>query len=436
MLLALFVFTGHAAEIINPGFENDWQGWIEVDKDDKSVSLSGNSHEGAKAASISSQAGTFAQVVAVKANTDYVASAWVMGTGIVGVKIGQQLVFERQGKTKTWKQVQVAFNSGEHQQVAVFAQFNGKKNLFDDFSISQEKGERNDATLRVAKGGLSPDLPPGRNFDLTDWNLNTPEDSGDGRSKRISERELAGGYQNKAYFHTAEDGGMIFRTTIEGKKTSKNTKYTRTELREMLRRGDTSISTKSDNGSNKNNWVFSSAPRKAQKLSGGVDGTLRATLAVNHVTTTGRARDIGTVIIGQIHASSDEPVRLHYRKLPQNERGSIYVAHEISGGDDQWHEILGSRSDTAKNPLDGIALNEKFSYEIAARGHELKISIIRDGLILGSSTIDMTHSGYDVTNDYMYFKAGVYTQNDSGDPQDYDQATFYALENKHQGYDY
>ena len=434
--MAIIASTGHAAEIINPGFENDWQGWIEIDKDNKSVSLSGDSHEGAQAVKISSQAGTFAQTVAVEANTDYVVRAWVMGTGIVGAKIGEQLVFERQGKTKTWKEVKVAFNSEEQQQIAVFAQFNGKKSLFDDFSISQQKGERNDATLRVVKGGLSPDLPPGRNFDLTDWYLNTPEDGGDGRSKRIPERELAGGYQNKDYFYTAEDGGMVFRTTIEGGRTSNNTKYTRTELREMLRRGDTSISTKSDTGgSNKNNWVFSSAPRKAQQLSGGVDGILTATLAVNDVTTTGRARDVGKVIIGQIHASSDEPVRLHYRKLPQNERGSIYVAHEISGGDDQSYEILGSRSDTAKNPLDGIALNEKFSYKIAARGHELKISISKDGVILGRTTIDMTHSGYDVKNDYMYFKAGVYTQNDSGDPKDYDQATFYALKNQHQGYD-
>jgi hypothetical protein len=52
-----------------------------------------------------------------------------------------------------------------------------------------------------------------------------------------------------------------------------------TELREMLRRGDTSISTKVDNGSNKNNWVFSSAPKKAHNASGGVDGTLTAKLA-------------------------------------------------------------------------------------------------------------------------------------------------------------
>ena len=37
-----------------------------------------------------------------------------------------------------------------------------------------------------------------------------------------------------------------------------------------------------------------------------------ATLAVNHVTTTGEKYQIGRVIIGQIHAKDDEPVRLYY----------------------------------------------------------------------------------------------------------------------------
>jgi poly(beta-D-mannuronate) lyase len=36
----------------------------------------------------------------------------------------------------------------------------------------------------------------------------------------------------------------------------------------------------------------------------------------------------------------------------------------------------------------------------------------------------------------MYFKAGVYNQNRSGDPEDYVQATFYELENNHAGYDF
>ncbi len=433
--MTTFMSPLQAAEISNPGFENDWEAWMEIDKDGKSAAISGDSSEGEKSAKLTSTAGSFGQLINVEPNTDYVLSAWVKGTGIVGVKMGKQLVYERQDKAKSWEKVEVAFNSGQFQQVAVFAQFNGKKSLFDDFSIAAEKGEQ-DAVIRLGTGGLSPDFPPGRNFKLNDWYLNTPEDGGDGRSKRIAERELVQGYENKDYFYTGEDGGMVFRATVSGSKTSKNTKYTRTELREMLRAGDTSIGTRNEDKSpNKNNWVFSSAPPKAQKAAGGVDGTLKATLAVNHVTTTGEARDVGRVIIGQIHASSDEPIRLHYRKLPHNERGSIYAAHEISGGDDQWYEILGSKSNTATNPIDGIALNEKFSYEIVAKGNELKVSIIKQGVLIGSTIIDMTNSGYDVADDYMYFKAGVYNQNNTGEADDYDQATFYSLENSHGGYD-
>jgi poly(beta-D-mannuronate) lyase len=34
----------------------------------------------------------------------------------------------------------------------------------------------------------------------------------------------------------------------------------------------------------------------------------------------------------------------------------------------------------------------------------------------------------------MYFKAGVYNQNNGGAPKDYVQATFYHLDNQHDGY--
>jgi hypothetical protein len=71
---------------------------------------------------------------------------------------------------------------------------------------------------------------------------------------------------------------MVFRVTPEGAKTSKNTNYTRTELRGMLRRGDYSISTRLVEGKlNKNNWVFSSAPLEAKYNAAGVDGILKAT---------------------------------------------------------------------------------------------------------------------------------------------------------------
>jgi hypothetical protein len=284
---------------------------------------------------------------------------------------------------------------------------------------------------------LSPDLAPGKNFDLLDWYLNTPADDDDnGISDRFSERELASGVTDDRYFYTADDGGMVFRATIVGAKTSKNTRFTRTELREMLRRGDTGIGTKGEGGDpGANNWVFSSAPLATQKKAGAVDGILRATLAVNHVTTTGENRDVGQVVIGQIHAGKDEPARLYYQKFPNSQRGSLYVAHEPSGGDDIFVELLGSKTKVPQDSFDGIALDEKFSYEINATGNLLTVTISQADNALAQEVIDLSQSGYDVANDYMYFKAGVYNQNRSGDPDDYVQATFYELENIHAGRD-
>ena len=153
------------------------------------------------------------------------------------------------------------------------------------------------------------------------------------------------------------------------------------------------------------------------------------------MTTTGDNRDIGQVVIGQIHAGKDEPARLYYQKFPDSTRGSIYVAHEPSGGDDIFVELLGRKTRVPEDPEDGIALDEKFSYEIKAEGNQLTITISQNGELRAQQSIDMSESGYDVANDYMYFKAGVYNQNKSGDPEDYVQATFYELENSHAGYD-
>jgi hypothetical protein len=200
----------------------------------------------------------------------------------------------------------------------------------------------------------------------------------------------------------------------------------------MLRRGDRSIQTRDADGSpNKNNWVLSSAPERAQRAAGGVDGQLRATLAINRVTETGDRGQVGRVVVGQIHAAVDEPVRLYYRKLPANNRGSIYAAHERSGGDDVYFELIGSRSNDAPDIAEGIALGEKFTYEIEARGNLLQVRLTQDGNVRAEQTIDMTDSGYDVANDYMYFKAGVYNQNDTGEADDFAQATFYELETSH-----
>ncbi|MFC7291766.1 polysaccharide lyase family 7 protein [Hirschia litorea] len=267
-------------------------------------------------------------------------------------------------------------------------------------------------------------------FELIDWYLGLPiDENGDGKSDTISEKKLADGWTDPRFFYYSEDGGITFRAPVHGALTSKNTTYVRTELREMLRRGNTKIKTSQPS---KNNWVLSTAPRKARKMAGGVDGELHATLAVNHVTTTGEPHEVGRVIIGQIHGKDDEPVRIYYRKLPENKKGSLYFAHEVkSDGEDRFFNLLGDRANDAADPVDGIALNERFSYTIVAFGNALEVSILQDGKVLVRRRIDMSASGYDAKDEYLYFKAGVYNQNKTGAEDDYVQATFYELTNKH-----
>ena len=442
LVLSVGLLSGSAAnsvEVINPSFENDWDGWVDGDPTGSATAISDVAHSGSKSVKLTQNGAYVTQIVAVTPNTKYHLSAYLYGPGNVGVKVGDELFFEQQPEqSEEWREVTVTFDSGAAEAVQIFGSCAGIEVRVDDFRLEAVDATDVATSARVISSsaggyGLSPDLPPGRNFDLLGWKLNTPaDDDNNGISDQISEVELAQGAVDERYFFTADDGGMAFRATVAGAKTSSRTRFTRTELREMLRRGDSSISTRTDDASpNKNNWVLSSAPPRAQKAAGAIDGTLRATLAVNHVTTTGSKGQVGRAIIGQIHAATDEPVRLYYRKLPDNTRGSIYAAHEISGGDDVYFELIGSRKNDAVDPVDGIALDEKFSYTIETQGNLLLLSISQDGVVRATETIDMSGSGYDVYDDYMYFKAGVYHTNNSGDEDDYAQATFYELEASH-----
>lgn len=280
-------------------------------------------------------------------------------------------------------------------------------------------------------------LPNELGIELDDWYLSIPSDEdGNGKSDSIKEIELAAGYTHPEYFYTSADGGIVMRSPSRGFKTSTNTSYVRVELREMLRRGNTNIG--STQGVNANNWVFGHAPTSAQANAGGINGELNVTLAVNQVTTNGENYQIGRVIIGQIHANDDEPIRLYYRKLPNNSKGAIYFAHEPRTGSEAYVEMIGSRNNTTSNPADGIALDEKFSYTINATDALLTVTITREGKPDVVATYDMTGSQYEDPEQYLYFKVGVYHVNNTSDPSSdtgqFAQATFYEIRNSHDGY--
>jgi poly(beta-D-mannuronate) lyase len=218
---------------------------------------------------------------------------------------------------------------------------------------------------------------------------------------------------------------MVFRCPNSGSTTSDKTKYPRSELREMIRGTNDDIDTKGVNG---NNWVLSTSSSTSVRNAGGSDGRLSATLSVDHVSKSGDASMIGRVVVGQIHGSEDEPLKLYYRKLPGNSIGSVYFAYEKWQGSDVKYHLIGGSGNNDSNPSNGIALGEKWSYEVDVYGRDMTVTVTKEDGSVFDETITMES---DYNNDWMYFKAGVYNQNNGGDAGDYVQATFYKLTQSH-----
>ncbi|PMK03673.1 polysaccharide lyase family 7 protein [Vibrio sp. 10N.261.55.A7] len=289
-------------------------------------------------------------------------------------------------------------------------------------------------------GAYAAPQTPADILDLSCWKVTLPVSlTGGDRPTEFEENDIANGAMHPDYFYVNEAGdGVVFRSPVQGIKTSENTKYVRSELREMMRCGDTSIRTHGVGG---NNWVFSNnESEESLKNAAGVDGTLKATLSVDHVTRTGKIWQQGRVIIGQIHAPKDEPVKIYYRKMPEHNTGSLWISHEPNGGDDITFPMIGptkpnywkqGSKDYQSTYDDGIALGESFSYKIEVVGADMTVTISREGKPDVVQKVDMQNSGYEEEGEWMYFKAGVYNQNRSGDPDDYVQATFYELEVTH-----
>lgn len=264
-----------------------------------------------------------------------------------------------------------------------------------------------------SNGSLDPNAPPSDNFDLTQWKLTLPDAS------EISPSSLSNGYEHSSWFYTdSSTGGMVFRSPNIGDSTE-NSSYTRSELREML---NPSAGTKSYG----NNWVTSTSSSSVKAQAGGVDGTMTATLRVDKVSTTGDSSKVGRVVVGQIHAPDTEPIRLYYHKRPSDSKGAIYFGTDDLSNNNTYVDVIGGPNDL--NPSNGIALGQKWSYEIKLTGLQLRVKITPEG----GSTTTVTYtlpSGYN--DEYMYFKAGVYNQNNTGSSSDYAQATFFDLTHVH-----
>ena len=431
MIMSLSLVIGLSASSVaaksiylsNSGFESGVQKWTV----EGSTSSSSTRKSGDFSVKMRKENARVSKKIKVLPNTNYELSAYIRTNGELGVELGDQVLTGERPESPGWSLTTVRFNSGSNEVVVIYGAFKSEPGYFDEFEFKTISGEKIENKAKVAK--LDASLPPSGNFDLTDWKLSIPTDvDGNDKSDTISETELSNGYTNERFFYTKPNGGMAFNVPVSGYKTSKNTKFTRVELREMLRQGDEQHLTK---GVGKNNWVLSTAPAEDQAAAGAVNGTLTGTLSVDHVTTTGDPKQVGRVVFAQIHAEKDEPIRFYYRKLPNNTKGSIYFAHEPLGKKDVYTDVIGSRSSKQEDPEDGIALGEKFSYSIKAFGNGITVKLYRPGKKTITKTINMSLSGYDQAGQYMYFKAGAYLQDSTGNPDDYAEVVYYALDNQH-----
>ncbi|GFM80866.1 alginate lyase [Pseudomonas cichorii] len=219
-------------------------------------------------------------------------------------------------------------------------------------------------------------------IDLGSWNLSIPVGS---PPKTIETSQLRQGYDGK-YFESHSEY-IFFWSPVTGSRTE-NAKYPRSELRETWSDGTL------------HNWLYPEA-----------DNFLNATLEVNQVPSSGK------IVIGQIHAyDSTEPMlKVEYQYKTKTQTGNIVVKVRKRFDDDESKVI---------KIAEGVPLNEKFKYIIhLSPGGELSVSA-RD--VNWSTSISSSWS-----TKPLYFKAGVYTQDNSGYSTEGGKATFYNLDIDH-----
>ena len=197
-------------------------------------------------------------------------------------------------------------------------------------------------------------------FDLSEWKVTLPhdadfyaEDGGDGDfsdDKAYEVKDIEGFEDPEAFYYNAKEGAIVFSADAAGAKTSSNTKYTRSELRErhVDKNGKTLDA----------EWTIKDG------------GTLSATLKVTELATEDDG-DAARVIVGQIHGEDDELVRIYY-----NADGDLYYANEITGSDGD-ERLFSFKNEDGKRP--NVALGETFSYIIDVADDKLIVQIYADG---------------------------------------------------------
>ena len=196
---------------------------------------------------------------------------------------------------------------------------------------------------------------PGSVLNLTNWKLTLPADGCDDNewADEVTQPELAT-FRDARYFTVNSARGVVFRARVDGARTSANTKYPRSELREMTDRGEERASWSNESSS---------------------DGVHRMTM---EAAITAAPLNKPHVVAAQIHDEDDDVVMVR-----------LYGKQLVVDADDSNVRLV----------LDSdYQLGQRFTVSITASRGVITV------LYNGNRTVTYRHSGSD-----MYFKAGCYT---------------------------
>ena len=228
-------------------------------------------------------------------------------------------------------------------------------------------------------------------INLKYWRLGLPVDSKGGTRGDSVTINDPWNYDNSDFFHRLPNGAIRFEAHVNGATTS-GSQYARSELRETT-------------GSEAAWWQLKEG------------GTMTATLSVNEIPKR-FDKEPAKVVIGQIHGKNDELVRLYFKD------NSICFANDKAGPKNQGMYFFPT-NDEGKTP--NIALGEKFSYKIDARGDKLTVVVYADGDVYTSVT--KINSVWQ--SDKFYFKAGMYLGVNEKSGSGQGVADFFGLDFSH-----
>lgn len=229
-----------------------------------------------------------------------------------------------------------------------------------------------------------PDKPPA-NIDLTHWKLTLPISSADSDTNPLEfpADRIAVDHSYRKYIQLASDGALVFWCPVNG-VTTKNAKYPRCELRELVDPHDDNVC-----------W---SAP-----------GThiLDATCRMIEVPSSQK------VIIGQIHGHSGKAqplIKLQYFK------GRIEALVKEHA----------SRDKETKLTFPQVGLEKDFDYQIRLQDGVLNVTVNNQ-----TQSVNVFANDSQWSDQTLYFKAGAYVQDNEGSATEAAKVRFSKLKLSH-----